>query len=44
MIVDTLANAGRYRGIEALLDRGLEEMGRLVESPLADGRHELAAQ
>jgi YhcH/YjgK/YiaL family protein len=44
MIVDTIANAGRYRGIAPLLDRGLEEMGRLAGSPLADGRHELAGQ
>jgi len=44
MIVDTLANAGRYRGITPLLDRGLEEMERLAESPLADGRHELGGQ
>jgi YhcH/YjgK/YiaL family protein len=44
MIVDTLANANRYRGIAPLLDRGLEEMGRLAESPLADGRHEIAGQ
>ncbi|MCX7031459.1 MAG: YhcH/YjgK/YiaL family protein [Spirochaetes bacterium] len=44
MIVDTLANASRYRGIAPLLDRGLGEMGRLAESPLADGRHELAGQ
>ena len=42
MIVDTLANAGRYRGITPLLDRGLEEMKRLAGSPLAEGRHELA--
>ena len=42
MIVDTLANAGRYRGISPLLDRGLEEMLRLAERPSSDGRHELA--
>ena len=34
MIVDTIANAGRYRGIAPLLDRGLEEMGRLARAPL----------
>jgi biofilm protein TabA len=44
MIVDTLTNASRYRGIAPILDRGLEEMARLAESPLADGRHELAGQ
>jgi biofilm protein TabA len=44
VIVDTLANAGRYRGIALLLDQGLEEMGRLAKSPLGDGRHELAGQ
>jgi biofilm protein TabA len=42
MIVDTLSNASRYRGLSLLLDRGLEAMGRLTASPLADGRHELA--
>jgi biofilm protein TabA len=42
MIVDTIANAGRYRGIAPLLDRGLEEMGRLAHATLPDGRHELA--
>ncbi len=42
MIVDMLANAGRYRGLSPLLDRGLEEMERLVAQPPADGRHELA--
>jgi biofilm protein TabA len=44
VIVDTLANAGRYRGIAPLLDRGLEEMGRLAGSPLADGRYERCGQ
>jgi biofilm protein TabA len=44
MIVDTLANASRYRGITPLLDRGLDEMRRLAENPLVDGRHELAGQ
>ena len=44
MIIDTLANASRYRGIAPLLDRGLGEMERLAGSPLADGRHELAGQ
>jgi biofilm protein TabA len=44
VIVDTLANASRYRGINPLLDRGLEEMGRLAKNTLADGRHELAGQ
>jgi len=42
MIVDTLANAGCYRGLSPLLDRGLEAMERLVARPPADGRHELA--
>jgi biofilm protein TabA len=42
MIVDTLANSPRYRGIALLLDRGLEAMGRLSATPPADGRHELA--
>jgi biofilm protein TabA len=41
MIVDTLANASRYRGLGLLLDRGLEAMGRLVANPPDDGRHEL---
>ena len=42
MIVDTLASAGRYKGLSPLLDRGLEAMERLVAQPPADGRHELA--
>jgi biofilm protein TabA len=42
MIVDMLANAGRYRGLSPLLDRGLEAMESLVTQPPADGRHELA--
>lgn len=42
MIVDTLANSNRYRGIALLLDRGIEAMGRLTQNPLADGRHEIA--
>jgi biofilm protein TabA len=42
MIVDTLANAGRYRGLSPLLDRALEAMERLVSQPPADGRHELS--
>jgi biofilm protein TabA len=42
VIVDTLANSNRYRGIALLLDRGLEAMGRLTQSPLADGWHEIA--
>jgi biofilm protein TabA len=42
MIVDTLANAGRSRGLSPLLDRGLEAMERLVAQPPADGRHEFA--
>jgi YhcH/YjgK/YiaL family protein len=42
MIVDTLSNASRYRGLSLLLDRALEAMERLVARPPADGRHELA--
>jgi YhcH/YjgK/YiaL family protein len=42
MIVDMLANAGRYRGLSPLLDQGLEAMESLVTQPPADGRHELA--
>ncbi len=42
MIVDIIANTGSYRWISTLLYRGLDEMGRLVKNPLADGRHELA--
>ena len=44
MIVDALANAGRYRGITPLLDRALAEIERLAGSPLADGRHEFAGE
>jgi len=42
VILDTLANAGRYHGILPGLDRGLEALGRLAAQPPADGRHELA--
>lgn len=42
MIVDTLANAGRHRGLALLLDKGLEALARPSAEPSADGRHELA--
>jgi YhcH/YjgK/YiaL family protein len=42
MIVDALGQAGRYRGISLLLDRGLEAAARLSANPPADGRIELA--
>jgi YhcH/YjgK/YiaL family protein len=42
MIIDTLANAGRCRGLAPLLDEGLEALARLAADPPADGRHELA--
>lgn len=41
MILDTLANAGRYRGLSPRLDRGLEALERLAAAPPADGRHDL---
>ena len=41
MIVDTLAQSARYRGISFLLDKGLLAMGRLVAAPPADGKQEL---
>jgi biofilm protein TabA len=43
MIVDTLAQSGRYRGIAFLLDKGLQAAARLAASPPADGKHELGA-
>jgi biofilm protein TabA len=46
MILDSLANLDRYRGLDPRLDRGLEALRALcaetTASQLGDGRHELA--
>jgi YhcH/YjgK/YiaL family protein len=44
MIIDSLANLDRYRGLDPRLDRGLEALKALgiERTALPDGRHELA--
>ena len=45
MIVDTLEQLERYRGLDPRLDRGLEALRRLsADPPAADGRQELEGQ
>jgi len=45
VIADRLEQAGRYRGLDPRLDRGLEALLRLAADPLAvDGRQELEGE
>ncbi len=45
MIADRLEQAGRYRGLQPALDRGLEALSRLAADPPAqDGRVELEGE
>jgi YhcH/YjgK/YiaL family protein len=45
MIADRLEQAGRYRGLHPMLDRGLEALQRLAADPPAqDGRVELEGE
>jgi YhcH/YjgK/YiaL family protein len=45
MILDRLEHVGRYRGLDPLLDRGLEALRRLTDAPpQADGRLELEGE